>query len=318
VITAVPLLLVSFGVILFAAELFTNGIEWVGVRLGLGHGAVGSILAAIGTAMPETMIPLIAILFVGSSDADDVGIGAILGAPFLLSTAAFAVAGLGLTLFAKQRHAGAVMRFDAAAITREGYHHGHLSAALLQAARVVLARDGLDGLTLRAVAREAGVSHNAPYHHFPDKAALLEALAADGWDRLGNALREAREAAGRRSLDRLQATGLAYVRFALVDPPRFRLMTRPGDKTGLVGAAATRAYEVLLDTVGQGQRDRSLRSRPSSARPERQPARTRRRTAFLPACSSTPAPISPADNASSTVAILRSPSRTPPCSTCTR
>jgi cation:H+ antiporter len=119
VISAIPLLLVAFGVILAAAELFTNGVEWIGVRLGLGHGAVGSILAAFGTAMPETTIPIIAIIFVGSADANDVGVGAILGAPFLLSTAAFAVAGLSLLAYAKRRRHGATMRIDAEAITRD-------------------------------------------------------------------------------------------------------------------------------------------------------------------------------------------------------
>jgi cation:H+ antiporter len=118
-VTAVPLLLVAFAIILAAAEVFTNGVEWVGVRLGLGHGAVGSILAAFGTAMPETMIPLIAIIFVGSADSNEVGVGAILGAPFLLSTAAFAVAGISLLSYRGRREHAALMHFDSAAITRD-------------------------------------------------------------------------------------------------------------------------------------------------------------------------------------------------------
>jgi cation:H+ antiporter len=56
------LLIVSLGVILVAAEIFTNGVEWLGVRLNLSEGAVGSILAAVGTAMPESLIPLIAFI----------------------------------------------------------------------------------------------------------------------------------------------------------------------------------------------------------------------------------------------------------------
>src|SRR4051812_8472928 len=118
-LTAVPLLFVALGVILVASELFTNGVEWVGVRLGLGHGAVGSILAATGTAMPETMIPVIAIVFLGGADEKDVGVGAILGAPFLLSTAAFAVTGWGLIAYANRRVHGREMHFEAGAIRRD-------------------------------------------------------------------------------------------------------------------------------------------------------------------------------------------------------
>ena len=119
---SVLLILVSFVVILLAAELFTNSVEWVGLRLGLGHGPVGSVLAAVGTALPETMIPLIAILVVGSAEAEEIGIGAILGAPFLLSTAAFAVTGLGVILFAKRRTQGTEMLLDAVVIRRDlGY-----------------------------------------------------------------------------------------------------------------------------------------------------------------------------------------------------
>lgn len=97
----VLLLLVSFGVILLGAELFTNAIEWFGRKLGLGQGMVGSVLAAVGTALPETMIPIIAIIFVGNEVAEEVGIGAILGAPFMLSTAAMFVTGVAVLAFAR-------------------------------------------------------------------------------------------------------------------------------------------------------------------------------------------------------------------------
>jgi cation:H+ antiporter len=116
---AAPLLIVSFGIILFAAELFTNGVEWLGLKLGLGHGAIGSILAALGTAMPETLIPVIAIIFVGSADSSDVGIGAILGAPFLLSTAAMSVTGGGILAYQRQRENGTRMHFEQNAIRRD-------------------------------------------------------------------------------------------------------------------------------------------------------------------------------------------------------
>src|SRR5215217_5451516 len=80
-------LLASFAVILSGALLFTNAIEWSGHRLGLGEGATGSLLAAVGTAMPETLIPIVAIIG-GGAGADDVAVGAIIGAPFLLAPVA--------------------------------------------------------------------------------------------------------------------------------------------------------------------------------------------------------------------------------------
>ena len=85
---------VALAVILVGAELFTNGIEWVGHRLKLGEGAVGSVLAAVATALPETLIPVIAILgpiLTGrpsTEGSEEVGVGAILGAPFTLATLA--------------------------------------------------------------------------------------------------------------------------------------------------------------------------------------------------------------------------------------
>lgn len=102
----VVLLLGSLALILIGAELFTNGIEWFGHKLNLAEGAVGSVLAAVATAMPETLIPLIAIvgpilLGGGSPHAEEVGVGAILGAPFMLATLAMFVTGLGVVLFAR-------------------------------------------------------------------------------------------------------------------------------------------------------------------------------------------------------------------------
>ena len=103
--TDLVLLLVALLVILLGAELFTNGIEWFGHKLGLAEGAVGSVLAAVGTALPETMIPLIAILFGGGS-ADEIGIGAILGAPFMLATLAMFVTGAAVLVARRSRRTG--------------------------------------------------------------------------------------------------------------------------------------------------------------------------------------------------------------------
>ena len=106
------ILLVSFVIILIGAELFTNGIEWFGHKLGLAEGAVGSVLAAVGTALPETMIPIVAILFSGEAHSDEIGVGAILGAPFMLATLAMFVTGLAVMVQARHREAGDVMPVD--------------------------------------------------------------------------------------------------------------------------------------------------------------------------------------------------------------
>ena len=109
----VLILAVAFVIILLGAELFTNGIEWFGRKLQLAEGAVGSVLAAVGTALPETMIPIIAILTGGGSEAShSVGVGAILGAPFMLSTLAMFVTGVAVLYQAKKRPAGDVMPVD--------------------------------------------------------------------------------------------------------------------------------------------------------------------------------------------------------------
>src|SRR4051795_1872794 len=100
------ILFASFAIILLGAELFTNGIEWFGHKMGLGEGAVGSVLAAVGTALPETTIPVVAILFSSDPHSSEVGLGAILGAPFMLGTLAIGVTGLVVLLNRGRRDAG--------------------------------------------------------------------------------------------------------------------------------------------------------------------------------------------------------------------
>ena len=95
------LLVVSFAVILAGALLFTNAIEWVGHKLGLGEGAVGSLLAAVGTALPETLIAIVAL--VGATKSEDVAIGAIVGAPFLLATLAMGLVGGTAYIYRRRR-----------------------------------------------------------------------------------------------------------------------------------------------------------------------------------------------------------------------
>ena len=110
----------AFVVILIGAELFTNGIEWFGRKLELAEGAVGSVLAAVGTALPETMIPIIAILSGGgSSDSHGIGVGAILGAPFMLSTLAMFVTGVAVVWAGRHRTRRDDMPVDTAVLAHD-------------------------------------------------------------------------------------------------------------------------------------------------------------------------------------------------------
>ena len=114
----IALIVGAFVLILFGAEVFTNGVEWLGIKLNMSEGATGSILAAIGTATPETLIPIVAIVFTNSVDSDEIGVGAILGAPFMLGTLVMLL--IGLTAFVLRRKRGRdTLRVDAAHATRD-------------------------------------------------------------------------------------------------------------------------------------------------------------------------------------------------------
>jgi len=125
---------------------------------------------------------------------------------------------------------------------KRAYHHGDLRAALVRSASELLEKHGVAGLSLRETAGRAGVSHGAPYRHFSDRGALLAAVAAEGFARLGEALAE-----GARSGSR--EMGEAYVRFALAHPQRFRLMFGGQlrfERHPELRAASSRAYEGLI------------------------------------------------------------------------
>jgi cation:H+ antiporter len=107
----IVLLAAGFAAVLGGALLFTNAVEWAGTRLGLGVGAVGTILAAVSTALPESVIPVVAILR-GDAEADDVAVGAILGAPFMLATVAMALLGLAALGFSGRRAQGSRLRLQ--------------------------------------------------------------------------------------------------------------------------------------------------------------------------------------------------------------
>jgi cation:H+ antiporter len=116
------LLLIALAIILASAELFTNGIEWFGRRYELGEGAVGSVLAAVGTALPETLVPIIAIVFTGTAAADDIGVGAILGAPFMLSSLAMLVTGTAVVVFTWRRRRSLAVTVNERVMRRDLSH----------------------------------------------------------------------------------------------------------------------------------------------------------------------------------------------------
>lgn len=117
--SSIGTLLLGLGIILISAELFTNSIEWLGRRLKLSEGAVGSILAAVGTALPETLVPIIAIGVSPSQATTEIGVGAILGAPFMLGTLALFVTGMAALIFAFFGKRRATMMIDECVVKRD-------------------------------------------------------------------------------------------------------------------------------------------------------------------------------------------------------
>ena len=115
------LLVAALVVILLGAELFTNGVEWIGEGFGLSEGAVGSVLAAVGTALPETLLPLVAIIS-GHASGEEIGVGAILGAPFMLTTLAMVVIAVSVLSTARGGQRSTDLAFDVEVIGQDfGY-----------------------------------------------------------------------------------------------------------------------------------------------------------------------------------------------------
>lgn len=131
------------------------------------------------------------------------------------------------------------------------YHHGNLRTALLNAARELAAENTIDSITLREVARRAGVSHAAPYHHFADKRALLRALAIDAFTELGKQIKEQWQT---DPVQNLKAIGMVYVQFALSHPTEFRFMFRktlcePVGTPDELTEIANHIFEMLISTI---------------------------------------------------------------------
>ncbi len=142
------------------------------------------------------------------------------------------------------------------------YHHGNLRPALVEAAAGLLETAGPLGVTLRGAARMAGVSQTAPYRHFADKDALLAAVAEDGFQALTAAMSRAEQAERSGPTRKLQAIGVAYVRFAVDYPSRYRLMFGPvvqGRSHPALRAPAQAAWSVLNGAVASCQRAGQVR-----------------------------------------------------------
>ncbi|WP_062209235.1 TetR/AcrR family transcriptional regulator [Streptomyces sp. NBRC 109706] len=140
------------------------------------------------------------------------------------------------------------------------YHHGNLRAALLAAAERGLREHGADQLSLRVLAREVGVSHAAPRRHFPDRQALLDALAEDGFLKLGAVLRAALAGAGEDFPSRVRATMTAYTRFATERAALLELMYTSKHRPGAtrIVEAAEEPFGLMNELIVEGQRQGAL------------------------------------------------------------
>ena len=141
------------------------------------------------------------------------------------------------------------------------YHHGNLRQALIDAALELIEERGVSALTLREVARQVGVTHAAPQRHFADRAALVAAVAEQGFRGLAAHVAAVRGSA-RTPAQRLRALGVAYVEYALAHPAHLRVMFSPevADKSRRpeLAAAAQAVHAALVERIENGQRDGSV------------------------------------------------------------
>ena len=142
------------------------------------------------------------------------------------------------------------------------YHHGDLRHALIEASLALISEEGFSALTLREVARRAGVTHAAPYRHFADKEALLAAVAEEGFRSMAAQMRERMDRETGPS-ERLRACGVAYVLFAIQHPAHFRVMfgphfTRRVDHEAL-GKEGSNAFGLLVASLIEGQKAGEVR-----------------------------------------------------------
>lgn len=137
------------------------------------------------------------------------------------------------------------------------YHHGDLRRALIDAALVLMAKKDIQSLSLREVARHAGVSHTAPYRHFSDKEALLAVVAEEGFIEFARYLQDAVDLAPSDPLQQLQTSGVAYVRYALDHPTHYRIMFGSfcvdGADYPSLFAASDQAFNILVAIILRGQ-----------------------------------------------------------------
>jgi AcrR family transcriptional regulator len=132
------------------------------------------------------------------------------------------------------------------------YHHGNLRAAFLEAAEAELEAQGIEGFSLRGVAKRAGVSHAAPAHHFRDTNGLLTGLAAEGYRRFVAAQEARQKNAPADGMSQLVAAGMGYIDFALAHPALFRLMfssDRPDHETPELSAAGAEVFDRLIGAI---------------------------------------------------------------------
>lgn len=140
-------------------------------------------------------------------------------------------------------------------MTTRPYHHGHLRTTLLAEAERALREDGVEGLSLRELARRAGVSHAAPRRHFPDRQALLDALGEAGFVRLGDEMLGAVADAGPERETRLRAMAVAYVRFAVRDSALLDVMfaKKKGGEPVEMGEGALRLFAAVGEVIREAQ-----------------------------------------------------------------
>ncbi|HEX7080384.1 MAG TPA: TetR/AcrR family transcriptional regulator [Gammaproteobacteria bacterium] len=138
------------------------------------------------------------------------------------------------------------------------YHHGDLRRALLGATEALLESSGVEGFTLREVARRAGVSHGAPAHHFGDVRGLLSEFTAESFAQLSESMRRRRAEAASGAFEQLVASGIGYVEYALAHPARFQLMFRSerlDSNRASLAAAGAGAFGQLVECIDRVSRE---------------------------------------------------------------